>query len=212
MPLENAQYIPELVPSNPLGVDPVNLGDNHLRVIKTAVLGSFPGFVGTQVTPKFVTLTEDELNALIDAALKAGAATISGLWDFTTPPTINGDAVATEPFATAADLVLQNILQRPTERVVSGNDTIVQDDQGLVVRYTGTGGDTITLPTLLLGTELTIKNAGGGAITIANANMTWLDGLGGTAPTGDRTLQRSSVTEVHYTSTTDPEIWGNGLS
>ena len=68
MGLEVANYIPELVPSNPAGSDPVSSGDDHIRNLKVAIKNSFSGFVGSTATPKAVTLTEDQIN---DAALKA---------------------------------------------------------------------------------------------------------------------------------------------
>ncbi len=80
MALENAQYIPELVETNPAGIDPFSQGDDHLRMTKLAVKNSFPGFVGTQTTPKAVTLTEDQIN---DAALKSAANTFTGTNVFT---------------------------------------------------------------------------------------------------------------------------------
>lgn len=70
MALEVGNYIPELVPANPENDDDVGEGDDHLRLIKLAVTQSFPGFVGTTADPKFVTLTEDQIN---DAALKSAA-------------------------------------------------------------------------------------------------------------------------------------------
>ena len=77
MPLETANFIPEMIASNPAGTDQKAIGDDHLRLLKRSVLGSFPGFVGTTATPKSVTLTEDQVN---DAALKSEAGTITGDW------------------------------------------------------------------------------------------------------------------------------------
>ncbi len=74
MALENAQYIPELVETNPAGSDPVSQGDDHLRATKLAIKNSLSGFVGTQANPKSVTLTEDQIN---DAALKSAANTFT---------------------------------------------------------------------------------------------------------------------------------------
>ena len=79
MPLESGDFIPELNANNPLGNDPKSEGDDHLRLIKRATLGSFPGFVGTTAVPKSVSLTEDQLN---DAAQKSAAENISGAWEF----------------------------------------------------------------------------------------------------------------------------------
>ena len=80
MGLEAASFIPELNVTNPVGAsDPKSQGDDHLRVIKTAVKGSFPNFVGTVGTPKSVSLTEDQIN---DASQKSAAETISGAKTF----------------------------------------------------------------------------------------------------------------------------------
>ena len=69
MPLETGNFIPELDDNNPLGSDNVSLGDDHMRLIKRCVTGSFAAFVGTTGTPKSVTLTEDEINQLaVDVA------------------------------------------------------------------------------------------------------------------------------------------------
>ncbi|MEE8481712.1 MAG: hypothetical protein V3S12_00030, partial [Acidiferrobacterales bacterium] len=94
MALESATYIPELTNTNPIGAsDPKSEGDDHLRLIKKTLLNTFGAFVGTAGGPKSVTLTEDEIN---DCAQKLAAATIAGLWNFTTIPKINGDEIATK--------------------------------------------------------------------------------------------------------------------
>ena len=79
MPLEAGDHIPELNANNPLGADPKSEGDDHLRLVKRCVLGSFPGFVGNAGAPKSVSLTEDQIN---DAALKSAAQVITGTWNF----------------------------------------------------------------------------------------------------------------------------------
>ena len=79
MGLENSDYIAELDPNNPAGSDAKSFGDDHLRAIKRSTQGSFPAFVGTQASPKSVSLTEDQIN---DAALKSEVATISAAWTF----------------------------------------------------------------------------------------------------------------------------------
>lgn len=42
MPLETGSFINDLTPSNPPGSDPAGQGDDHLRLIKTTVQGTFP--------------------------------------------------------------------------------------------------------------------------------------------------------------------------
>lgn len=68
MSLESATYINQLVRTNPNGADPKGQGDDHLRMIKGALLNTFPNINGP------VTVHQDELNALAygTALLKTG--------------------------------------------------------------------------------------------------------------------------------------------
>ena len=104
MPLESGNLIPDLDANNPLGADPKSEGDDHLRLVKRCVLGSFPGFVGTTAVPKSVTLTEDQIN---DAALKSEVQTISGQWTHSASVTLANDVSlrGTESGATARGLI-----------------------------------------------------------------------------------------------------------
>jgi hypothetical protein len=56
MPLESANYISQLVPTNPLSTDTVSQADDHLRVIKTALKNTFPNLDAP------VTVTPTQLN------------------------------------------------------------------------------------------------------------------------------------------------------
>lgn len=56
MPLESAQFISQLNPSNPLSTDSVSQSDDHLRTIKGALKNTFPNLDGP------VTATPDQLN------------------------------------------------------------------------------------------------------------------------------------------------------
>ena len=49
MPIENAGYISQLVPTQPQGGESISEGDDHLRTIKTAVKQSFPN-INAEVT------------------------------------------------------------------------------------------------------------------------------------------------------------------
>ena len=70
MPLENATNIPELVVTNPASGDGAGSTDDHLKLIKGAVKGSFPNFDGAEN----VTLSEAEINALPQDIVNAVAA------------------------------------------------------------------------------------------------------------------------------------------
>jgi hypothetical protein len=65
MALESAAYVSELVPSNPTGGDDKRQGDDHIRLIKSTLVASFPNINGA------VTLTDEQLNALAGAILNA---------------------------------------------------------------------------------------------------------------------------------------------
>lgn len=49
MALESGSYVGDLNASNPAATDPKSQGDDHLRLIKAALLQSFPGFAGAVI-------------------------------------------------------------------------------------------------------------------------------------------------------------------
>jgi hypothetical protein len=71
MPLETASFIHELQPASPSGSDRVHQGDDHIRLVKSAVKATFPNFTGP------LTLTNDFLNTIKSLLVPTG--TIS-LW------------------------------------------------------------------------------------------------------------------------------------
>lgn len=77
MPLETAQYINQLDSANPLASDPIAAGDDHLRLIKSAVKTTFPNITGP------VTLTQAQINAL-PGEIDAVEASVSSLSSSTT--------------------------------------------------------------------------------------------------------------------------------
>ena len=56
MALESTTYINGLVATNPTGTDPKSQGDDHIRLVKSAIKNTFPGVTGE------VTATHTELN------------------------------------------------------------------------------------------------------------------------------------------------------
>lgn len=56
MPVESAIYIDTLVPTNPLGSDPVAAADDHIRLIKQTIKATFPNITAP------VTRTADQMN------------------------------------------------------------------------------------------------------------------------------------------------------
>ena len=189
MGLESATYIPELTITNPVGAsDPKSEGDDHLRLIKKTLANTFGAFVGTAGVPKSVTLTEDQIN---DAALKAAAATISALWDFTTEPTLNSDIVG------------RNKLP---QNIQNGSYTFVLGDAGdHVYKASGGAGETYTIPAnasvaFEIGDMLTVVNQGGGTLSVAITTDTMT--LEGAGTTGTRTLADDGVANFLKVGTT----------
>lgn len=72
MPLESATYISDLQPNNPAVTDPTSQGDDHIRLIKSALKTSFGSFTGSPVTA-----SEAELNSAIDAVNTDGVSKLS---------------------------------------------------------------------------------------------------------------------------------------
>jgi hypothetical protein len=63
MGLETGSTISSFITSNPTSSDPVNQGDDHLRLIKSILKAQFPGAAGSGFATA-ITATEAELNAL----------------------------------------------------------------------------------------------------------------------------------------------------
>ena len=63
MPLESGTYLSDLDPSYPLGGDPTNKGDDHLRLIKRFLVQTFPGALGSGFNTAIIS-TEAEINFL----------------------------------------------------------------------------------------------------------------------------------------------------
>jgi hypothetical protein len=63
MGLETGSTISSFITSNPTSSDPVNQGDDHLRLIKSVLQAQFPGSAGSGFAIP-ITATEAEINAL----------------------------------------------------------------------------------------------------------------------------------------------------
>lgn len=74
MALETASFIGQLDAANPTGSDPKSLGDNHLRLIKGAVKGSFPNLGNEAVT---ATAAQINIAALSSGQYATGTSTTS---------------------------------------------------------------------------------------------------------------------------------------
>lgn len=86
MGLESATFISGLNANNPVGaVDPKSQGDDHLRLIKTTLLNTFPNITGE------VTATQDDINQLVSNVPLLDAATNTFTGSITAGGTITGN-------------------------------------------------------------------------------------------------------------------------
>lgn len=222
MALETGTFISELTQTNPLGSDPKSQGDDHLRLIKKTILNTFPNFVGTTGVPKSISLSEDQIN---DAALKSAAATISGVWDFTTNFQIDGVDILTGAIPVSGtwdftgDPTIDSIeigFKTVPQNIQNGNYTLVLTDSGKhIFKSAGGAGETITIPAnasvaFPTGTAVTFVNLGGGDLSIAITTDTLI--LAGTGTTGTRTLADTGMVTALKVSVATWVIAGSGLT
>ena len=84
MALESATYIDGLVETNPTSSDNANQGDNHIRLLKSAIKATFPNIAGA------VTVTHTQINS-VTGKLDLAGGTLTGALTVLTP-TANGHA------------------------------------------------------------------------------------------------------------------------
>lgn len=102
MALETATYINQLVSTNPLGSDPVASGDDHIRLIKSAVKATFPNITGP------VSLTQADLNGKVpNAVQKDGSVAMTGELPLSGNPATALGATPKQ-YVDAADAALQS--------------------------------------------------------------------------------------------------------
>lgn len=108
MPVESATYISQLVAANPTSTDPINQGDNHIRLLKSVLKSTFPNLTGaiTATQEQLNQLDQDEtLNEMIDAKadqddLDTLATTVASLDSSKAPkanPTFSGTVSVPHP-------------------------------------------------------------------------------------------------------------------
>jgi hypothetical protein len=120
MGLETGSTISSLITSNPTSSDPVNQGDNHIRLIKAVLQEQFPGTGGLGFNTA-ITTTETELNSLhnsgienlvasvhADASGNVGIGTSSPANKLTVSATTATQSIVSTTTGNAAYLVLQN--------------------------------------------------------------------------------------------------------
>ena len=107
MALESTTYIDGLVAANPTGTDPRSQGDDHIRMVKSAVKTTFPNITGA-VTPthtelNYVDGVTSAVQTQLDAKAPLASPTLTGTPAAPTAATSTDTTqVATTAFAQAA--------------------------------------------------------------------------------------------------------------
>jgi hypothetical protein len=168
MALETATYIDGLVETNPLGTDPRSAGDDHIRLIKTAVKSTFPNVTGavtpTQAELNYVDGVTGPIQSQLDAKVAlTGTQTVAGNKTFSGNNTHSGTnafsstvtgpspaqfdsstKLATTAFVQQAGFHFQNV----GGIGISSNRTMAAAEAGRWAQVGAPGGLTVTLPPL----------------------------------------------------------------
>jgi len=72
VPLETANFIPDLVPSNPAASDGMSQGDDHIRLLKAVIKATFPNFTDVALGS-----TQAQLDAAVAAAVTNGVSVLA---------------------------------------------------------------------------------------------------------------------------------------
>ena len=142
MGLETSTYINGLVSSNPTATDPKAQGDDHLRLIKSTLLATFPNITGavTRTHTQLNTVPLTETNPVIIGSITEDVYTLSG-----TTPALEPDNGTIQVWALTGN-------STPTDAIAAGQSMtlLVSDGTGYTVTWPSTtwvGGSAPTLAT-----------------------------------------------------------------
>jgi microcystin-dependent protein len=161
MPLETATYISGLVSSNPASSDGLNQADDHLRLIKSTLLATFPNLTGaaTATQAQINTLTTGVTNfakdgfyagasgllvttaAPTDLTLVAGGQIVATLHqdhttNFTSAITVNGTLTSTGPISGPGVTPVGAMVMWLTNTLPAGNGVWAWANGGTLSRTT----------------------------------------------------------------------------
>jgi len=128
MPLETATFINGLNASNPAATDQIADADNHLRLIKSALLSTFPNVAGA------VNATHTELNTVADGNTAATATTL-----------VNADQLVVNDNGTMKQVTLSDLLTYLTNNFTITNTMITGGaafTAGMIVPFAGSTAPT----------------------------------------------------------------------
>ena len=154
MALENATYVSGLNPANPAQSDPISEGDNHLRLIKSALKATFGSITGA------ITATHDEINKLAGlVTTKAELGFLSGVTS-SIQTQLNSLVAKTRTITAGTGLTGGGDLSADRSLSLSGQALAMHNlaSNGIVSR---TATDTVAARTITAGTGLTVTNGNG---------------------------------------------------
>jgi len=182
MALESTTYIDGLVATNPTGTDPRSQGDDHIRLVKSAVKATFPSITGA------VTSTHAELNKLDGYT---GTTTELNYNDVPTLGTVEASRTVT------ADAV------GTTKKLKTQEQTEIVNAIGTV--------STSTAINFTLGNVVTAVLASGGAFTITNPPSSGIYGKFKLILTNGGTVADPWPASVKFAGGTTPTLTTSGI-
>jgi len=165
MALETGIFISDLVAANPPGTDDVSQGDDHLRLIKSTLLNTFPNIDGV------VNITDEELNNLIALAGSPAGTGLTNIVDDLTPQlggnldlngfTLFGDVGVVYNADTGTGAFLQLAAPAGQEAEVRLRRNASSTDVGLLItsatEFKLTGSGAIVIQGSAAGDDITIQ-------------------------------------------------------
>lgn len=208
MGIETTTYISGLVATNPLSTDPKSQGDDHIRLIKAAILATFPNINGA------VSATDEEISFL--------AGVTSAIQTQINTKVTSGGALGTPSSGTLTNCTADGTdavgFKNIPQNSKSASYTLVASDAGKHIFHPSadTTARTWTIPAnasvpYTVGTAITfINQTSAGVITISITSDTMR--LAGTGTTGSRTLAANGIATAVKVTATEWIISGTGLT
>jgi len=182
MALESTTFINGLVATNPTGTDPRSQGDDHIRLVKSAVAATFPNITGA------ITATHTELN-LID-----GYTGTTAELNYNDVPTL-GTVEASRTVTADATGVTTNIKTKKQTEIVNAIGTVSNS----------------TAINFALGNVVTAVLASGGSFTITNAPSSGIYGKFKFILTNGGTVSDPWHASVKFAGGTTPTLTSSGI-
>lgn len=158
MGLEAATLIHELVVTNPVGAtDPKSQGDDHIRLIKSAVKNTFPNINAA------ITVTDEEINRLTgvtaNVELMRGLANSNQAMPYSMAAGDIGNCIST---TSAGTLTLPNLADGFSAIVdVVGGQITVTSSSGTLSWFNGSGTILTGNRTVVIGGSFTVHRVAG---------------------------------------------------